>query len=129
MPKAALLQVLIVDDQRSMRALVRSSLLEFGFDSMAEAEDGLDALSQLKIRPADLIISDLNMPVMDGLGLLKAVRESVTLKDTAFIMLTTRGDSDLVRQAVALRVNNYLMKPFSVDGLRRKVEAVMGVLT
>jgi two-component system chemotaxis response regulator CheY len=129
MPKAALLHVLVVDDQRSMRALVRSSLLQFGCGRVDEAEDGRDALAQLEARPANLIVSDLNMPVLDGLGLLKAVRESVRLKDTAFIMLTSRGDTDLVRQAVALRVNNYLMKPFSIDGLRRKVEAVLGVLT
>jgi two-component system chemotaxis response regulator CheY len=129
MPNAALMQILIVDDQRSMRALVRSSLLQFGCTRVVEAENGVAALSQLEIVPAHLIISDLNMPMLDGLGLLRAVRESQTLKDTAFIMLTSRGDGDLVRQAVALRVNNYLMKPFSIDGLRRKVEAVVGVLT
>ena len=129
MPKASLLQILIVDDQRSMRSLVRSSLLQLGCDKVIEAENGLDALSRLEILPAHLVISDLNMPMLDGLGLLRAVRGSETLKDTAFIMLTSRGDGDLVRQAVALRVNNYLMKPFSVDGLRRKVEAVVGVLT
>jgi two-component system chemotaxis response regulator CheY len=129
MPKASLLQILIVDDQRSMRSLVRSSLLQLGCDKVIEAEHGADALSRLEIQPAHLIISDLNMPILDGLGLLRAVRESATLKDTAFIMLTSRGDGDLVRQAMALRVNNYLVKPFSVDGLRRKVEAVVGVLT
>lgn len=129
MPKASLLQILVVDDQRSMRALVRSSLKQFGCIQVNEAAHGIDALSRLKVMPVHLIISDLNMPIMDGLGLLQAVRQSEKLKDTAFIMLTSRGDGDLVRQAVALRVNNYLMKPFSVDGLRRKVEAVVGVLT
>ena len=129
MPKASLLQILIVDDQRSMRSLVRSSLAQLGCDRIIEAENGQDALSRLEIMPAQLIISDLNMPMMDGLGLLRSVRESKTLKDTAFIMLTSRGDGELVRQAMALRVNNYLMKPFSVDGLRRKIEAVVGVLT
>jgi len=129
MPKASLLQILIVDDQRAMRSLVRSSLLQLGCGHVTEAEHGLDALSRLEILPAHLIISDLNMPLLDGLGLLRAVRGSDTLKDTAFIMLTSRGDGDLVRQAMALRVNNYLMKPFSVDGLRRKVEAVVGPLT
>lgn len=129
MPKASQLQILVVDDQRSMRSLVRSSLLQFGCDKIIEAEDGLDALSRLEIMPAHLIISDLNMPKMDGLEFLRAVRGSATLKDTAFIMLTSRGDGDLVRQAMALRVNNYLMKPFSMDALRKKVEAVVGPLT
>ena len=129
MPKASLLQILVVDDQRSMRALVRSSLQQCGCSQITEAENGLDALSRLELLRTDLIISDLNMPVLDGLELLRAVRGSETLKDSAFIMLTTSGDGDFVRQAMALRVNNYLMKPFSVDGLRRKVEAVVGPLT
>ncbi|MDB5441257.1 MAG: hypothetical protein JWM33_3684 [Caulobacteraceae bacterium] len=129
MPNASLLQILIVDDQRTMRSLVRSSLLLLGCNQVVEAENGLDALSRLEFQSVHLIISDLNMPLLDGLGLLRAVRESKTLKDTAFIMLTSRGDGDLVRQALALRVNNYLMKPFSIDGLRSKVEAVVGALT
>jgi two-component system chemotaxis response regulator CheY len=129
MPKASLLRVLIVDDHRSMRALVRTSLLEFGCSQVAEAEDGLDALARLAILPADLIISDLNMPNLDGLGLLKRVREEPGTRTTAFILLTSRGDSDLVRQAIALKVNNYLMKPFSMDQLRGKIEAVLGALT
>jgi two-component system chemotaxis response regulator CheY len=129
MPKASLLQILVVDDQRSMRALVRSSLQQLGCHQVIEAENGMDALSRLEFRPPHLIISDLNMPMLDGLGLLRAVRGSEALKDTAFIILTSRGDGDLVRQAMELRVNNYLTKPFSVDGLRRKVEAVMGPLS
>ncbi|MEO7641789.1 MAG: response regulator [Ramlibacter sp.] len=129
MPKASLLEILIVDDMRSMRSLVRSTLLQIGCDKVIEAEDGLDALSKLKARRVHLIISDLNMPKMDGLGFLKAVRESPVLKDTAFIMLTSRGDGDLVREALALKVNNYLMKPFALDALKRKIEAVLGPLT
>jgi two-component system chemotaxis response regulator CheY len=129
MPKASQLQILIVDDMRSMRSLVRSTLLQLGCDKVIEAEDGEDALAKLAIRPAHLIISDLNMPKMDGLGFLEAVRASPSLKDTAFIMLTSRGDGDLVRQALALKVNNYLMKPFALDALKRKIEAVLGPLT
>lgn len=129
MPKASQLQILIVDDMRSMRSLVRSTLLQLGCDKVVEAEDGEDALAKLAIRPAHLIISDLNMPKMDGLGFLAAVRASPNLKDTAFIMLTSRGDGDLVRQALALKVNNYLMKPFALDAFKRKIEAVLGPLT
>jgi two-component system chemotaxis response regulator CheY len=129
MPKASQLQILIVDDMRSMRSLVRSTLLQLGCDKVVEAEDGEDALAKLAIRPAHLIISDLNMPKMDGLGFLAAVRASPSLKDTAFIMLTSRGDGDLVRQALALKVNNYLMKPFALDAFKRKIEAVLGPLT
>ena len=129
MPKASQLQILVVDDQRSMRALVRSSLLQFGCARVNEAEDGVDALTKLAHMPAHLVISDLNMPRMDGLELLRNVRETDNLRDTAFIMLTSRGDGDLVRQAVALRVNNYLMKPFAMDTLKKKIESVLGPLT
>ncbi len=129
MPKASQLEILIVDDMRSMRSLVRSTLVQLGCNRIIEAEDGGDALAKLGVRPAHLIISDLNMPKMDGLAFLKAVRASPSLKDTAFIMLTSRGDGDLVRQALELKVNNYLMKPFALDALKRKIEAVLGPLT
>jgi two-component system chemotaxis response regulator CheY len=129
MPKASSLQVLVVDDQTSMRALVRSCLLQLGCSQVTEAEDGRSALARLKSAPVQLIISDLNMPGLDGLGLLRAVRESDTMKTLGFIMLTSRGDDDLVRQAVALKVNNYLMKPFSIGSLRSKIESVVGALT
>ena len=129
MPKAAQLRILVVDDQRTMRALVSSSLTEFGCGKCLEAEDGAEALRILAATPVDIVISDLNMPKLDGLQLLKKVRETASLANIAFIMLTSRGDGDLVRQAIALKVNNYLMKPFTLDGLRRKLEAVVGPLS
>jgi two-component system chemotaxis response regulator CheY len=129
MPKASQLQILVVDDQRSMRALVRTSLNELGCTQVVEAGDGEEALSRLAIWPAHLIISDLNMPNLDGLGLLEKVRGTPNLATTAFIMLTSRGDGELVKRAIGLGVNNYVVKPFAIDILRRKIEAVVGVLT
>ena len=75
------------------------------------------------------MVSDLNMPVMDGLALLRAVRNEPRLSNTAFIMLSSSGDVELVRQAIALGVNNYLVKPFTLGMLRRKIESVFGPLT
>lgn len=129
MPEAAKLDVLVVDDQRAMRSLVQSSLLEMGVRSIRECADGEEALRELKVRPAHLVVSDLNMPNMDGLQLLKAVRSTPTLSRTAFILLTSRGEMELVKQAIALGVNNYLRKPFAMGDLRKKVEAVLGPLT
>jgi two-component system, chemotaxis family, chemotaxis protein CheY len=129
MPQASLLQVLIVDDQRSMRSLVRNSLLELGCTKVVEAGDGVEALSRLAASPPHLIISDLNMPNLDGLGLLAKVRATPHLANIAFIMLTSRGEGEMVRKAIELKVNNYLVKPFALDGLRRKIEAVVGMLT
>ena len=129
MPVAADIDVLIVDDQRTMRSLVHTSLRELGFIRFRECMDGQDALDSLMTRPAHLVISDMNMPQLDGLGLLREVRARPALKNMAFIMLTARGEVELVRRAVALGVNNYLVKPFTLITLKKKIEAVLGPLT
>jgi two-component system chemotaxis response regulator CheY len=128
MAQASLLNVLVVDDHKAMRALVRESLLELGCRQVQECGDGVEALAMLQSNPPHLIISDMNMPRLDGLGLLKAVRADRRLIGVGFIMLTSRGETELVKAAVSLGVNNYLVKPFSLDGLRRKIEAVVGKL-
>jgi two-component system chemotaxis response regulator CheY len=129
MPAARDLETLIVDDQRSVRVLIRSCLKEMGIEKVVEAEDGMQALEILSTTRKHLILSDLNMPHLDGLGLLRAVRDNPATAKTAFIMLTSRADAELVRQAVALGVNNYIVKPFTMDALRRKITAVFGQLT
>jgi two-component system chemotaxis response regulator CheY len=129
MTAASSLNVMIVDDQQTMRSLVRSGLQALGVSQTAEAADGEDALRRLMGKPANLIISDYNMPKLDGLGLLRAVRAYPPLQKTAFIMLTGRADRDLVQRAVQFGVNNYLVKPFTVATLKEKIEAVFGPLT
>jgi two-component system chemotaxis response regulator CheY len=128
MPHASALSVLVVDDQRAIRALVRDSLQQLGCRNIREAEDGQHAMQCLMADPGHLVISDLNMPNMDGLGLLKAVRSTRGLEKLAFIMLTSRGEIELVKQAVQLGVNNYLTKPFTLGLLKKKIEAVFGPL-
>ena len=129
MPAASAISVLVVDDQASMRALIRTSLLDIGFRDVRDVGDGEAALRQLVAQPAHLIISDFNMPNLDGLGLLRAVRAHPPLAKMAFIMLTGRADRELVQRAVQFGVNNYLVKPFTVAQLKEKVEAVFGPLT
>jgi two-component system chemotaxis response regulator CheY len=129
MPASSSLSVMIVDDQQTMRSLVRSGLQALGVNDTAEAGDGEDALRRLMSKPATLIISDYNMPKLDGLGLLRAVRAYPPLQKTAFIMLTGRADKELVQRAVQFGVNNYLVKPFTVATLKEKIEAVFGTLT
>lgn len=128
MPAAAALKVMIVDDQQTMRSLVRNGLREIGVSDMREAVDGEDALRQLLSMPVNLVISDFNMPKLDGLGLLRAIRAAPQLRSTGFIMLTGRADGDLVKRAVQFGVNNYLVKPFTVATLRQKIEDVYGAL-
>ncbi len=129
MPAAAAIKVLVVDDQLTMRALIRSALQEIGFKDIADAGDGEEGLKSLLARPANLVISDFNMPKLDGLGFLRAVRAHDATKKTAFIMLTGRADKDLVQRAMQFGVNNYITKPFSPASLRIKIQEVFGPLT
>jgi two-component system, chemotaxis family, chemotaxis protein CheY len=129
MPAATQIKALVVDDQLTMRALVRSGLQNIGITDIREAADGEEGLKELVQRPAHLVISDFNMPKLDGLGFLRAVRAHPPVAGTAFIMLTGRADKELVTRAVQFGVNNYLVKPFTVAGLREKIEEVFGALT
>ena len=129
MPAAAALQCLVVDDQMTMRSLVRTSLQQLGVRDIREAADGEIALREIVTKPAHLIISDYNMPNLDGLGLLRAIRAHPPTSKTAFIMLTGRADRELVQRAVQFGVNNYLVKPFTTAQLKEKLEGVFGPLT
>ncbi|KQW82648.1 response regulator [Brevundimonas sp. Root1279] len=129
MPSAAAIHTLIVDDQASMRSLIRTSLQQLGFREFREAADGEAGLREMITRPAHLVISDFNMPNLDGLGLLRAVRAHPPTAGAAFIMLTGRADRELVQRAVQFGVNNYLVKPFTVAQLKDKLEGVFGPLT
>ena len=129
MPAASALKVLVVDDQLTMRALIRSALQEIGIKDIADAGDGEEGFKALVERPAHLVISDFNMPKVDGLTFLRAVRTHEPTKKAAFIMLTGRADKELVQRAVQFGVNNYLVKPFTVGTLKEKIEAIFGVLT
>jgi two-component system chemotaxis response regulator CheY len=129
MPNAGALKVLVVDDQNSVRQMTRMTLEEIGIRHIHEAENGTRALETATLQPLDLIISDFNMPEMDGLGLLRAVRGHPVVRKLPFILLTGRGDKELVVKAAQAGVNNYLIKPFTSDILRQKIEQVIGKLT
>jgi len=129
MPAAANIACLIVDDQQTIRSLVRTGLQQLGFKTIHEAPDGEEGLRALLSRPVQLVISDYNMPKLDGLGLLRAIRSHPPISKTAYIMLTGRADKELVQRAVQFGVNNYLVKPFTVATLKEKIETVFGALT
>jgi two-component system, chemotaxis family, chemotaxis protein CheY len=129
MPAAAALKVLVVDDQMTMRALVRSSLQQMGITDINDAADGEAGLQALITKPVNLVISDFNMPKLDGLGFLRAIRSHEPIAKTAFIMLTGRADKDLVARAAQFGVNNYISKPFTVASLKQKIEEVFGALS
>jgi two-component system, chemotaxis family, chemotaxis protein CheY len=122
------ISVMVVDDQKSMRDLTKFSLEQLGFKTISEAPDGAAAFEAVKQKPVDLIVSDYNMPNMDGLAFLRAVRSDPDLRKTPFIMVTGRGDKELVTKAAQAGVNNYVIKPFTVEILKKKLEAVVGHL-
>jgi two-component system, chemotaxis family, chemotaxis protein CheY len=129
MPAAAALKVLVVDDQNSVRQMTRMTLEEIGVRHIHEAENGKTAMNTASLQPLDLIISDFNMPEMDGLGLLHAVRGHPVARKVPFILLTGRGDRELVVKAAQAGANNYLIKPFTAAILREKIEQVIGKLS
>jgi two-component system, chemotaxis family, chemotaxis protein CheY len=129
MPAASALKVLLVDDQLSMRALARAALQQIGIVDISDASDGEEAFKALVQRPVHLVISDFNMPKLDGLGLLRAIRAHEPVRGTAFIMLTGRADKELVQRAMQFGVNNYIVKPFTAAQLKSKIEDVFGALT
>ena len=129
MPSAGKLAVMVVDDQMTMRSLVRASLQQIGVNDVREYGGGAEALQNLKTRPPNVLISDYNMPEMTGMDLLKALRSDPQYKSTAFILLTGRADRDLVVEAVKAGANNYLVKPFTAAVLKQKIEQVVGALT
>jgi len=129
MPAAAQIKVMVVDDQASMRAMIRRSLQDLGFKDVRDKAGAADALAAVKADRVHLIVSDYNMPDMDGLQLLEQVRADPVIGKTVFIMLTGSSDRDLVQKAAALGVNNYLVKPFAPAALKDKIERVFGALS
>lgn len=128
MTSAKNMQVLVVDDQQSMRQLTKYSLGQIGITKVKDVSSGEDAIETLGKAKFDLIISDWNMEGMSGLDLLKQVRSDALMKKTPFIMATGQNSKELVMEAIKAGVNNYIVKPFSAADLKKKIEAVVGQL-
>jgi two-component system chemotaxis response regulator CheY len=118
------MKVLVVDDFATMRRILRGVLKEIGFTKIVEADDGSTALAVLKKDKVDLIVSDWNMPEVTGLELLKAVRGDESMKNVPFLMVTAEGQKDSVVQAVQAGVDNYVVKPFTADTIKQKLEQI-----
>jgi two-component system, chemotaxis family, chemotaxis protein CheY len=118
------IKVLVVDDFPTMRRIVKNLLKQLGFENIDEAEDGAQALSKLKGGGFGLVVSDWNMPVMEGIDLLKHVREDETLKTMPFLMVTAEAEKDKVITAIKAGVDNYVVKPFTAEVLKEKLEKI-----
>lgn len=129
MTSASKLEIMIVDDTSVSRMLVTEALSEIGITSVRMAKDGQQALTELTAKPAHLVLSDQNMPGLDGLGLLKALREGKNTSKIGFILITGSPDKTLVEQGRKLGLNNFIAKPFNTKTIRAAIEAVVGKLS
>lgn len=116
------MKILVVDDFASMRRTIRTILKEIGFVSISEAEDGVQALAQLKSDKYEVLITDWNMPKMDGITLVRMIRGDADLKDMAVFMVTAEAEKDHVLEAVKMGINDYIVKPFTAEVLQMKLE-------
>src|SRR5512136_2768185 len=116
---------LVVDDSLTMRRIVVNTLKTLGYSAIVEAADGKDAMAKLMSEGADFLITDWNMPEMNGLELTKWVRGSEQFTNLPILMVTTRGNKEDVIDAMKMRVNNYIVKPFTAQGLKDKIDAIL----
>lgn len=114
------MKVLLVDDSGTMRTIQKRCLTKLGVEDVTEAEDGRQALDTFEKGTFDVILSDWNMPNMDGITFLKEIRERD--KEIPFIMITTESERARVVSAIQAGCSDYLVKPFTPDGLAEKLE-------
>lgn len=119
------MRILVVEDLGIMRRVVVNTLKSIGFDDFVEAETGIQALEILNTDSIDLMITDWLMPQMDGLSLINIIRKSDNLKDIPVIMLTTKGGKDDVLTAYTAEINGYIVKPFTAQVLKDKIDSVI----
>ena len=118
------MKILVVDDFSTMRQIVKKSLKQLEFDNITEAVDGVDALSKLNTEEFCFIVSDWNMPNMMGIDLLRAVRSANNLKSIPFLMITAEAQKENIIEAAKAGVSQYIIKPFTVEALQQKMEAI-----
>jgi len=119
------LNILVVDDFATMRRIVRKALKQLGYNHIFEADDGTSALQVLKKEKIHFIIADWNMPQMPGIELLKTVRSTEEWKSLPFLMITAEGQRQYVLEAVKHKVSNYIVKPFTAEVLREKINKIL----
>jgi two-component system chemotaxis response regulator CheY len=119
------MKILVVDDFSTMRRIVKNLLRQIGYANIEEAEDGAQAYSKLKNGGFNFVVSDWNMPNMDGLDLLKKVRSDPELKDLPILMVTAEAEKEKVITAIQAGVNNYIVKPFTGEVLKDKMDKIL----
>jgi len=118
------MKILVVDDMEAVRTSVCALLQHFGFANIVEAEDGCQALDIIKSNKIDLLITDLDMPNMDGIELVRAIRSDDSLKALPVLFLTADAEKNSIVEAVQAGVDDYLLKPFTMKVLEQKIRKI-----
>jgi len=119
------LKILAVDDSPTMRRIIMNTLKRAGFNDVVEATDGKDGMTKLKVEKFDFVITDWNMPEMDGLTFVTSIRSDPDLQSLPILMVTTRSVKEDIVQAMKAGVNNYIVKPFTPETLAEKINTVL----
>ncbi|MFC7704638.1 response regulator [Plastorhodobacter daqingensis] len=122
------LRIMVVDDMSVSRALITQALDEIGISNYQTANDGHSALTMLAANPVHLVVSDYNMPGLDGLQLLEALRMNKATQRIGFILITGRADREVIERGQKLAMNNFLKKPFTTEQMKQCIEQVVGKL-
>ncbi len=117
-------KILVVEDSRLQREVCVEQLREIGFKNILEAENGIAALEALKQNPIDLVLSDWDMPQMDGLELLKTIKQDSNLQNTPFIFITVHDDQEKNKEAMLYGAVDYIVKPSSPSDLKESIEII-----
>lgn len=120
------LKFLVVDDFSTMRRIIKNLLIDLGYPNVSEADDGTTALPMLQGGNFDFLITDWNMPGMPGLDLIKAVRADARLAKLPVLMLTAEAKRDQIIEAAQAGVNGYVIKPFTAETLKEKLDKILG---
>lgn len=118
------MKILIVDDFSTMRRIVKNLLRDLGFTNISEADDGITALPMLQSGKFDFLVTDWNMPGMQGIDLLKAVRSDPNLASLPVLMVTAESKKDQIVEAAQAGVNGYVVKPFTATTLKEKIDKI-----
>lgn len=118
------MKILVVDDFSTMRRIIKNLLRDLGFNNTEEADDGNTALPLLKSGKFDFLVTDWNMPGMQGIDLLKEVRKDPELASLPVMMVTAESKKDQIVEAAQAGVNGYIVKPFTAQTLKEKIEKI-----
>lgn len=119
------MRFLVVDDSTTMRRIIINTLNKVGYQDCSEASNGREGIERLTTSGADMVITDWNMPEMSGIEFIRAIRATASMKHLPVLMVTTNAAKDDIVEALRAGINSYVVKPFTPETIREKIEAML----